>query len=726
MTTTDRERRTDMTQAGEVRVLGVDAGGTMTDTIFIDRAGRFVIGKAQTTPEDESLGFAESAADALRYWGSTPDEAFPGILTGVFSGTSMLNRLVQRKGARVGLIVTRGMEDSLRLERGVQTWLGYSYADTFHVVTHAHNEPLVPQARVRGVGGRIDADGDEAIPLYEDDVRTAVTELLAQGIDCICVNLLFSWRNPAHEQRVRELAEEVMDDAASAVPVFLSCERCPKRRDFARLNTLLVEAYAVEPGRGQLERVRARSRDLGAGFDLRVMAGFGGTISIDSTQLVNTLVSGPIGGCVGAKYFADFTDIKNVACADIGGTSFDVALITNGEYEIKPDPDLAHFKMNFPMVRIDSIGAGTGSFVRINPISNRIEFGPDSAGSTIGVCNPGAGVETVTISDCDVCLGLINPDYFLGGQVVLDRDRAVAAVRTQIAEPLGLGVVEAAAGVVELFEDELRRQIRALVMGKGFEAADFALLGYGGGGPLHVASFAEDLQFKDVLVPSWAAGFSAFGCVCADFAYRLDRQVDLEIPPHASAEQKARVAAEIDRAWRALRERVAAEFEKSGVAADAVRFNALLRLQYLGQLNDIEVLSPLDGLSGAEDIDRILAEYERLYGKVYAASARAPELGYFVTLAIVTGSVPAEKPTIAAEPLAGPEPPPSARKAPRPVFWRDRWAQAEIYEMDRLRAGNVLAGLAIVEAPSTTLVVPEGHRATLDEHRIFHLSQVGV
>jgi N-methylhydantoinase A/oxoprolinase/acetone carboxylase beta subunit len=412
-----------------------------------------------------------------------------------------------------------------------------------------------------------------------------------------------------------------------------------------------------------------------------------------------------------------------VACADIGGTSFDVALLTNGEYEIKSDPDVAHLKMNFPMVKIDSIGAGTGSFVRVNPISKRIEFGPDSAGSGIGMSNPAVGLDTVTISDCDVVLGLINVDYFLGGQVTLDRARAIEGVRTQIAEPLGLDVAEAATGVIELFEDELQRQLRALVTGKGFEAAEFVLLGYGGGGPLHVAGFSAGLGFKDVLVPTWAAGFSAFGCVCADFAYRLDRQVDIEIPPNATAEDKARVARHIDRAWTELRARVAAEFAKSGIAADRIEFHPQLRLQYLGQLNDIEVLCPLDRLTDADDVDRILAEYEEQYGKVYAASARAPELGYFVTLAIVTGTVPAEKPVIAAEPLAGPEPPAGARKERRPVFSRGRWADAEIYEMDRLLAGNELEGLAIVEAPSTTFVIPEGWQTRLDEHRIFHLSE---
>ena len=706
----------------EIRVLGIDAGGTMTDVIMVDDSGRFVVGKAQTTPEDESRGFSNSAHDALSYWEMGAEQGFGSIVSGVFSGTSMLNRLLERKGQNVGVIVTRGQEDSLRMERGVQTWLNLSYADMFHAVVREHHEPLVPRAQIKGVGGRIDADGTEAIPLYDDDVEAAVRELTAFDIDCICVNLLFSWRNPSHELRARELAETVMSDMGVKVPVYLSSEQCPKRLDFSRLNTLVVEAYAVEPGRQQLNQVRSRARELGAQFDLRVMAGSGSTISIDSTQLVNTLVSGPIGGCVGARYLCEQMGARNVVCADIGGTSFDLALITGGEYEIKPNPEIAYFKMNFPMVRIDSIGAGTGSFVRVNPVSGRIEFGPDSAGAAIGVSNPESGVETTTISDCDVVLGLINPDNFLGGQIQLDRDRAVDAVQKQLAEPLGLEVETAAAGVIELFEDELRRAVRTMVAGKGFEPADFKLLGYGGGGPLHLASVAEDLHLEDVLVPSWAAGFSAFGCVCADAAYRFDRQIDMAIPVDASEDDRQRVATAIDRAWAELRRRIQREFAKSGVPSEAISYRSAVRLQYNGQLNDIEIISPLESLRNADDLQVLLDEYERVYGGIYAASARSPELGYFATLAIMTGRIDVEKPVIPEEPIVSTEPPAASLKQSRRVWSRGRWCDGAIYEMDMLEAGNVIRGLAVVEAPSTTLVVPEGQSAVLDQHRIFHVS----
>jgi acetone carboxylase, beta subunit len=389
----------------------------------------------------------------------------------------------------------------------------------------------VPRERMKGVRGRIDVFGEEVLPLREEDVRVAARELLDEGVEGICVCLLFSYRNAEHELRVGEILAEEKERRGldGEVPVFLSSELYPMRRDLPRLNSTLIEAYAAEPSRGQLARVRERTREAGAGFELRVMASHGGTISIEASELARTLVSGPIGGVVGGQELARRLGDRNVLCTDIGGTSFDIALITDGRYDITPTPDIARFVLNMPLVRVDSIGAGTGSFVRINPNSNRPELGPDSAGARIGVCWPEGGLETVSVTDLDLVLGRINPDYFLGGDVTLDPERAEAEVRRQVAEPLGMDVAGAAAGVVELFEQTLRNEAVGRILGKGYSPADYSLLCYGGGGPLHVAGYTDGVAYKDVLVPAWAAGFSAYGCACADFEYRYDQTIDMPI-----------------------------------------------------------------------------------------------------------------------------------------------------------------------------------------------------
>ncbi len=706
--------------ARQPRVLAIDAGGTMTDTFIVDDQGHFVIGKAQTTPQDESIGLMSSSEDAFRQWDSTPEESFPGIQSAVFSGTAMLNRLLSRKGLKVGAIVTAGQEDVLQMERGIQSYLGYSYADRLHIATHYHNEPLIPRERMHGVRGRIDLFGAEVLPMREQDARDAANALLDEGVEGIVISLIFSYRNPAHEARVKEIVEEEKAKRGSNgnCPVFVSSELYPSRRDFPRLNTTVIEAYAAEPSRKTLSAVRDRTKERGAGFELRVMASHGGTISIDADQLATTLVSGPIGGVVGARWLADEIDLNNVLCTDIGGTSFDIALLTGKKYEVDSTPDMAKFMLNMPLVQIDSVGAGCGSFVRIDPNARRPEIGPDSAGAMIGTAYPEGGVETVSITDLNLVLGRLNPDYFLGGQVQLDVERARAEVERQVAKPLGLGLEQASAGVIELFETSLRNEAVGRILGKGYSPADYTLLCYGGGGPLHVAGYTAGVPYQQVLVPQWAAGFSAFGCACADFEYRFDHQVDLPLLPTASEEEKLQYGGLLTQTWRALEERVRDEFGKSGYDRDSVTFTHMVRMQYYGQLIDIEVDAPKPSIDAIEDIEALMEAFETTYTRTYARAASSPELGYLVAQATVKGSVPIEKPTLPRMEQTSGAPP---VKETRQVWWDDGWTDTEIYEMDDVRNGHVIEGPAVIEAESTTFILPPDRRASLDEHGIFHL-----
>jgi len=707
------------------RVLAIDAGGTMTDTFIVDQQGSFVVGKAQTTPEDESIGFMASARDALAQWGSTPEQGFPAVVSGIYSGTAMLNRLLSRQGLRIGCIVNAGHEDYLRLERGIQTHLGSSYSDRLHVATHHHNEPLVPRSRMMGVRGRIDVFGDEVLPLRDQDVEEAAEALLDEDVQGIVISLLFSYRNPSHEQRVAEIvaAAKASRGIDGEVPVFLSSELYPMRRDLPRLNSTVIEAYAAEPSRSTLQAVRGVTKDHGAPFELRVMAAHGGTISIDAKELGRTLVSGPVGGVVGGQSLAGRMGLRNVLCTDIGGTSFDIALITDGRFEITQTPDIARFVMNMPLVRIDSIGAGTGSFVRVNPNSNRPELGPDSAGSRIGVCWPEGGLETVSVTDLNLVLGRLNPDYFLGGEVDLDIERAHAAIERQIARPLGLDVPSAAAGVIELFEQTLRHEAVGRILGKGYSPADYALLCYGGGGPLHVAGYTDGVTYDEVLVPAWAAGFSAFGCACADFDYRYDQTIDLPLLPAFGEAERAGIGGMITSAWHGLQDRVAAEFAKSGIGREAIRFTHAVRMQYYGQLNDIEFVSPHAALTDAAHVDGLIETFEEAYAKMYASSARSPEFGYLVTHVVVHGTVDVEKPALPelTETPGRPDP-----KALRQVHWGHagggRFTETEIFQLESIEAGNVITGPAVVEHSATTFAIPPGREARLDSHQIFHLT----
>src|SRR4051812_3627037 len=668
----------------------------MTDTFIVDEAGSFVVGKAQTTPEDESMGFMESARDALGQWETTPEGAFGKVASGIYSGTAMLNWLLSRQGLEIGAIVSAGQEDYLRIERGIQTYLGFSYSDRLHIATHFHNEPIVERELVKGVRGRIDVLGAEVLPMREADARLAAEELIDAEVEGICVCLLFGYRNAAHEIRIGEILGEVKAErGVPDLPVYLASELYPLRRDLPRLNSTLIEAYAAEPSRGSMQRVRDETKAAGARFELRVMASHGGTISIEAKELATTLVSGPIGGVVGGQSLAGRMGLPNVLCTDIGGTSFDIALITDGRFEITPTPDIARFMLNMPLVKIDSIGAGTGSFVRVNPNSGRPELGPDSAGARIGVCWPAGGLETISVTDLNLVLGRVNPDYFLGGDVKLDPERARAEVKRQLAEPLGLEVDDAAAGVVGLFEQTLKNEAIGRILGKGYSPADYALLCYGGGGPLHVGGYTEGVAYRDVLVPAWAAGFSAYGCACADFEYRYDQTIDMPILPGQDELEKAGIAVMITGAWLGLEDKVADEFAKSGIEREAIAFTHAVRMQYYGQLNDIEIFSPHAELEDDTQLDDLIDEFEQAYGKVYARSARSPELGYLVTQAIVHGSVEVEKPALPDVTEQEGTPP---AKGTRRVRWGDGYAETQIYELDQVEAGNAIAGPAIVES----------------------------
>lgn len=708
----------------DVQVLGIDAGGTMTDTFFVDGQGEFVVGKAQSTPDDESVGLLYSSEDALALWDIPLEEALAQLQTGVYSGTALLNRVLQRKGLRCGLIVSQGMEDFHRMGRAIQAYLGFAYEDRIHINTHYYDEPLVPRQRTRGVVERVDMFGNVVIPLREETARQAAREVISTNVDSIVISLLHSYKNPDHERQVRDIVREEVKKSGKNIPIFASVDYYPVRKESHRTNTTILEAYAAEPSRETLKKISQSFQEKGTKFSFRVMATHGGTISWQAKELARTISSGPIGGVIGAKYLGETLGYKNIACSDIGGTSFDVALITQNELTIRTDPDMARLVLSLPLVAMDSVGAGAGSFVRLDPYTHAIKLGPDSAGYRVGVCWAESGIDTVSITDCHMVLGYLNPDNFLGGAIKLDPQRAHDAIKEQLADPLGLSVEEAAAGVIELLDSELHDYIRSMISAKGYDPRSFVCFSYGGAGPVHTYGYTRGLGFQDVIVPAWAAGFSAFGCAAADFEYRYDKSLDINLDQHAPGEQRRAAAKTLQEAWSELTQNVLEEFRVNGYSADQVRLQPAYRMQYRGQLNDLEIDSPLPEVASKDDWVKLEEAFNETYGRVYAESARSPELGYSVTGAIMRGSVPIPKPRIPREPLFDKEPVAEARLGIRQFYHQRRWVQAELYHMEALLPGNEIEGPAIIESDATTFVVPDGFRTWLDEHRLFHLKEL--
>ncbi len=712
------------TESMPVQVMGIDAGGTMTDTFFVSSDGRFVVGKAQSNPGDESQAIYESSQDALAPWGRSVEDVYPELLTCVYSGTAMLNRVVMRKGLDVGLMCNKGFEDIHSMGRALQSYLGYALEDRIHLNTHRYDEPLVPLSRTRGVTERTDVQGKIVIPLNEDEVRSVTRELVHSGAKAIVISLLQSHKNGQNEQRARDICLEELKKIGSDIPVFATIDYYPSRKESHRTNTTVLEAYAAEPSRATLKRVSDRFKKHGGKFDLRVMATHGGTIGWRAKELARTIVSGPIGGVIGSKYLGELLGYDNIACSDIGGTSFDMALITKGNFAIKSDPDMARLVLSLPLVAMDSVGAGAGSFVRIDPYSGAIKLGPDSAGYRVGMCWPESGLDTVSVTDCHVILGYLNTDNFLGGAIKLDVDRARRCLKEQIADPLGLSVEDAASGVIELLDLQLREYTRSIISAKGYNPADFVCFSYGGAGPVHTYGYTEGLGFEDVIVPAWAAGFSAFGCACAEYEYRYDKSVDIAVPPTAGDEVKIAAGKTLTEAWAELAEKVIEEFIINGFKREDVMLRPGYSMQYLGQLNDLEIDSPISAAATVADWEKLVAAFDETYARVYATSASSPELGFGVTSAIMRGSVVSKKPELPEEELVGETPPKEALLGKRPFYRRKEWQQADVWSMEKLQAGNRIVGPAVIESDSTTFVVPKGFETRLDTHRLFHLKEV--
>lgn len=703
----------------KIKAIALDTGGTMTDSFIIDEKGAFSVGKAMTTPEEESEGILNSIADSLGQWNTILEDSGKSVEALVYSGTAMLNKLLERKGnSNIGVIVNAGFEDTHRLGRALQCWMWLDYSGRLHAREHEHPEPLIPRKQFKGVRGRINFWGEELIPLYRDETTKAVEELLDMGVESICVCLLCSYMNPRHEKQVARIAKKVMKKKNKDIPIILSCEHNPVRGETPRLNSLIIEQYAAEPSREQMIRISERLKEKGVGAPLRILTSYGGTISPYHKSLITTMVSGPIGGMIGTKFLAELYGIKNLVSSDVGGTSFDVGLTMEKYVPTKWESSLGRFILNIPMIALDSIGAGTGMYVRYNKISGRLEFGPESAGYLIGVCNEKSGVETVTMTDCSLILGYLNPDYFLGGKVPLNKDRAYKYIKEQLANPLNTDPYRTARGALDLIEINMKNHLNGMIQGLGFRPENYTLISFGGAGPLHVAGYTKDLKFENILIPEWAAAFSAFGCACAEHSYRHEKSVDLIITPDGKMDDA--VCMMLNATWSQLKKDISNEFKKEGRDPNEMEFRPSLRIQYLGILDDLEVQSPFENVK-IEDLNVLTNKYNDLFEEIFRRGSKSPELGYHITKAVGTGVVPVPKPTLPEHKLKSEKPSEEASKGSRDLFWGGGWHEGLLWEMGLLNAGNIVDGPAVIEAPATTLLVPPGFRVKLDKHRIFHM-----
>lgn len=705
-------------------IVAIDAGGTMTDAVIINEDGSFQIGKYRTYRTDESesyMGALKAVADQM---GLTTKEIHENCEVAIYAGTAMTNTLITLDGNKVGLIITRGMEHMSIIENGL-TYIGQSQKEILHQQLRRHTAPLVEKKNIIGVSERVtggsyfgDAhlpEGTVLVPLNEEEVESAAEKLIKNGVEVIGIMFLNSHVFPDHENRAADIVKKVIEKYGKSMRVVRSHKIAPVGKDAFRLKSLLVQCFAAEKTRKQLEYVEAAARKDGYHKELLTLLSFGGAVSIRYPRLYETIVSGPIGGLTAGKELAKLLDIDHLAVGDVGGTSYDVGVILNKRIELRPDSDFAKHRLALPMVELDSTALGMGTEVKVNDLGN-LEIGPESAGYRVGIC---LDHDKLTITDVHVALGYIAEDSFLGGKILLNRDKACKELE-RIGKIIGVpDLYEAGEGILNIFFTNLREYTRTAIESKGFSLKEFVLIACGGGGETTMHGIARGNIFKDVITTPFGSTFSAFGVGCADLVHRYNKGVVSFIRNEIDMDEKAKILEELNREWKDLEDTAVEEFKLEGVKKENIKFIKGVFMRYIGQLESFETKLEFD-VNKPEDIDKITATFEKEYELKYPAAAKFTEAGYAITQVFIEAVAPKVMPKIAEHTLAGNTPSDSAYAGTRRVYHRGNWIDFNLFKVDELKAGNEIKGPAIIFDDISTLVVGEGDMVNFDKYRFIH------
>jgi N-methylhydantoinase A len=675
--------------------IGVDVGGTFTDFIVAREGGDVALTKEPTTLPDESVGVMSGLAKLAAAEGLEP-RAFLARTDLIVHGTTTAdNTMIEMNGAKTGLLTTRGHRDEIEIRRGFKEDIWDPAAP-----------PPIPIARRRhrlGIPERLDFRGAVVTPLDEDAVREAVRRLRRQEIESIAVCFLFSFLNPAHERRVREIVAEEYP----GVRVSLSHEVMPTAPEFERTSTTLVDAYVGPRVERYLARLQEALRDGGYAHDLLVMQSNGGimTAGFLGKRAVAALGSGPTGGVMGACAVAGRAGVSDFIAIDMGGTSYEASLVRGGAPNVRSFWNWQHrYLVGLPMVEMHSIGAGGGSIASVE--AGALRVGPESAKADPGPICYGRGGTRPTVTDANVVLGYLNPDALCGGEFKLTMDGVREALREQIGDPLGLDDVEAAHGIFRLVNANMANAIRRVSSDAGHDPRDFCMVVYGGNGPVHAGVQAEDLGIRKLLVPRTSPAFSALGLLLAD--YTLDTQRSYIVA--AGRAEAARVNEHLEE----MEAAAVRDLADAGLARADLVFHRFLLLCYPGQTFDMAIPAVhRDGRMDADGIARTVERFHDLHEELHTYAVRDEEPVLRAVRVQTVGRT--AKPGLREyAPASGPID--AALRSRRPAFFRGRFVDTPVYDGEKIDRGHRLEGPAIVEERFTTIVLPPGQAAELDRH----------
>ncbi len=513
-------------------LVGIDIGGTFTDCAIVDRAGRLLTTKVPSTPQDFSQGMMDALQTGAQALDLTLDDFCRDIAFLSHGTTVGTNTIIQKKGAKVGLITTKGHEDAIHIMRGSRGYGGRDIRKVVHFPETAKPAPIVPKRLIRGVSERVDCFGEVVAALNEAQAEAAIRELVAAGVQAIAVCFLWSFRNPQHELRVRDLVKKL------APEVFVTCsvDIAPKWGEYERVTATALNAYLGPVMSGYLAKLDRTLTGLGYAHGLQIAQCGGGTVPVARAgeAPLLTLDSGPVAGVTASSFLGAAMGEKNIITTDMGGTSFDVSIIYDGKPAYAFTSNTDQYEYFLPKVDIQAIGAGGGSLAQAHPETRTLTVGPESAGAFPGPVCYGRGGTVATVTDAQLVLGYLDPDNFAGGRMQLDRKAAHAAIEA-LGAKIGMGAVECAAGICRIVELNMADIIRKVTVEKGYDPRDFVLFAFGGAGPAHAGVFAAELGVKKVIVPQRKAAstWCAFGAAAADVLHIFEHSEILATPVRA-------------------------------------------------------------------------------------------------------------------------------------------------------------------------------------------------
>ncbi|HUK08587.1 MAG TPA: hydantoinase/oxoprolinase family protein [Stellaceae bacterium] len=664
--------------------IAIDVGGTFTDVTLLDRRdGTIWNAKTPSTPDDPSRAFATGIEEALALGKLAPD-----ALGHVFHGTTVATNLIlENKGARAALLTTLGFKHVLEIGR-------HDIPRNANMYSWIKPRRPVPPELIHEIPGRLDHRGTEIVPLDEGAVRDAARAIKAEGVRAIAICFLHSYADARHERRARELVLEEMPEAL----VSISAEVLPVFREYERSMATILNVYVMSAISSYVGKLERRLEEKRIAAPLLLMRSNGGVAGADTMRRepVQAALSGPAAGVMGALFMGDLAGFRNLIAIDIGGTSADICLVKNGKPRMTVEGRVGEWPLNLPMIDINTIGAGGGSIARVNA-GGALSVGPESAGAAPGPVCYGRGGTEPTVTDANLALGRL-PSTLLDGRIALDRAGAERAILERVGRPLGLDLKHAARGILSIIDNNMVGAIRVVSVERGHDPRDFALLPFGGAGPLHGASLARLLGIKTIIVPPAPGVLSAMGLLVASVKSEFARTA-LQRPPRYDVEQMRQVFSELQTQaenW--------LEHEHIPRTLRAIRWQASLRYLHQG----FELTVPWAGERvAAEEIERTVAAFHALHDQLYTFNQ--PDTPVEIVTLRVTAEGQLPKPVL--RKLAAGDDAQKAIAGEQIVDFDGEARPAPVYDRARLGAGAVLRGPAIVRQLDSTTVLFPGQRA---------------